>query len=571
MPVYWNRCEGDIWGELYAINLNDPHFDNLEGVYMIWLGGPKPAAICAGSGLIREKLEDRRAAPELQALREKSILVSWAKVGAFERGGVERWLLQNLKPKIANVMPDAAPIEVNLPGRPGQAEPDAGEPPNQIFDVARASTGTPPRVSPRVSPFIPPPPPPAQKLPLQDEVVELLRKGQEKSVYERILKEAVKLRASDVHVEPLDEALRVRVRVDGILEEVLQIPSSMNLRLVPHIRAACGLEAERGAGKAEDGRMTFTHDGGEVDVRLSTFPTANGDTAVLHLIPRSSKVQAIGELGLAVKTADALRSAIGRPQGMFIATGPAGSGKSTTLYACLQLVNTPSSNIVTLEDPIEKKIPGINQGAIQPKAGFGFAEGMRAIVRQDANVIMVGELRDRETAELAASASLTGRMIFTTMNAGSALGAVARLVDMGLEPFLIASALTAVSAQRLARKTCPACAKPYEPTSSDLAEIDHQVQRAGIKPPAGLLLNLKQGKGCESCRGSGYAGRVLLFEHVAVTPGLRALILKKAPLEELRAAALKDGAEPLISDGLRKAGEGVVSISELFRVVDAAD
>ena len=604
LPIYWNRCDGDVWGELYAINLNDPHFDNLEGVYMVWLGGNKPAAICAGSGLIREKLAERRTAPELIALREKSLLVTWAKVDALASKGVERWLLENLRPKIPNKAPDSPPVEVNLPGRPGQAAPDAGEPPKQIFQDLTAPDAAPPSAhtaGPALGEAPPPPPKPvtapaseAPRLPLQNEFVEMVRRSKETTkggmfggggkakpeedklvsdTVQRILKEAVKLRASDVHLEPLETSLRVRFRLDGILEEMLQIPAGLNLRIVSHIRVACGLDPERGIGtsKPEDARMSLTQDGVEVDLRLSTFPTTNGDKAVLRLIPRGTKVPAIDELGLAAKTTDQLRSVITRPQGMFIVTGPTGSGKSTTLYTLLQLINSPTRNIVTLEDPIEKKIPGVNQGMIQPKAGFGFAEGLRAILRQDPNVIMVGEIRDLETAEIAVSASLTGHMIFTTLHTNSALGSITRLFDMGLEPFLIASALTAVSAQRLARKICQACAKPYAPTEAEIAEIDHRVKSGGIKFPEGLLQNLKRGEGCGACRQSGYLGRVLLFEYVPISPVLRAMILKKASLDELRAAALKEANEPLIFDGLRKASEGVISISEVFRVVDSVD
>ncbi|MEQ1920299.1 MAG: GspE/PulE family protein, partial [Elusimicrobiota bacterium] len=312
-------------------------------------------------------------------------------------------------------------------------------------------------------------------------------------------------------------------------------------------------------------------DGMEADLRLSTFPTSWGDKAVLRLIPRAHKIPAINELGLSPKTAEALRQLATRPQGMFIVTGPTGSGKSTTLYTLLQTINSPSRNIVTLEDPIEKKIPGINQGMIQPKAGFGFPEGLRAILRQDPNVIMVGEIRDLETAEIAVSASLTGHMIFTTLHTNSALGAITRLFDMELEPFLIASALTAVSAQRLARRVCDACAEPYEPTAAEMAEVEYRAKSGGIAIPDGLAKSLKKGAGCGACRMSGYNGRVLLFEYVAITPTLRAMILKQAPLDELRAAALKDGNEPLISDGLRKASQGITTISEVFRVVDSTD
>ena len=608
LSVYWNRCTGDTWAELYAVDLNDPHFDNLEGVYMVWLGGSQPAAMCAGSGLIREKLAERRAEPLLAGMKEKSLLVTWAKVDSISRAGVERWLLENLRPKISNALPGSVAVEVNLPGRPGAAKPDAGVGPHQSFEDMSHPVAALPAVhteGPKIAEATPQTaevrttPPPSDnaslRLPLQPAFADLLAKAkavksggglfgggmkakpeEEKLVSETvqmILRSAAKLKASDVHLEPLETALRVRFRVDGILEEVLQIPNLYNLRAVSHIRVMCGLDPERGIGtsRPEDGRMAFGHDGIEADLRLSTFPTTHGDKAVLRLIPRSSKVPAIDELGLALKTVEALRALTTRPQGMLIVTGPTGSGKSTTLYTLLQSINTPTRNIVTLEDPIEKKIPGINQGMIQPKAGFGFAEGLRAILRQDPNVIMVGEIRDLETAEIAVSASLTGHMIFTTLHTNSALGAITRLFDMELEPFLIASALTAVSAQRLARRVCQACVQPYEATAVEAAEIEERVRKAGILFPQGLMQGLKRGIGCGECRNSGYSGRILLFEFVAITPGLRQMILSKVTLDELRIAAVKDGMEPMILDGLRKAGSGLTTISEVFRVVDSID
>ena len=606
LPIYWNRCAGEVWGELYAVNLNDRHFDDLEGVYMVWLGGDKPAAICVGSGLIREQLSARRSSPELLALREQSLLVTWAKVDAVASKGIERWLLETLRPKVPNRIPDFLPVVVNLPGRPGQAAPDTGAPPGQLFQDLTIFDASPPTMhsaDPVLTGATPPPPPPVttsaasfepQRLPLQAEFVELVRKAKEttkggifggggkakpedeKLVYDTvhlIMKEATKLRASDVHLEPQENSLRVRFRVDGILEEPLQIPNTLNLRLISHIRVMCGLDPERGVGtsKPEDARMSLSQDGVEADLRLSTFPTMYGDKAVLRLIAHNSVILGIDELGLEKRTTDAMRTAIMRPQGMFIVTGPTGCGKSTTLYTMLQMLNSPERNIVTLEDPIEKKIPGINQGMIQPKAGFGFAEGLRAILRQDPNIIMVGEMRDLETAEIAVSAALTGHMIFSTLHTNSALGAVTRLLDMGLEPFLISSALTAVSSQRLARRVCAGCSQPYAPTLAEIAEIERRMKISAIRSPEGLLTGLRQGAGCMACRQSGYLGRILLFEYVVITPTLRTMILKKAGLDELHAAALADGGEPLISDGLRKASKGAVALSEVFRVIDSAD
>ncbi len=610
LSVYWNRCEGDAWGELFAVDIKDPHFDNLEGVYMVWLGGSQPTAICAGAGLIREEIAKRRGEPGILAMRDKSLLITWAKVDAYSRAGVERWLLENLKPKFTAGLPGSVAVEVNLPGRPGVATPNTGTPPKQLFEDLAHFMAPPPSVhapEPKLGEQMPPPEPaykmPAndtetrlQRLPLQSIFIEVVKKSKatsksgggglfgggktkpddEKLVFETvqmILREAAKLRSSDVHLEPLEASLRVRFRLDGILEEVLHIPNNLDLRVVSHIRVMCGLDPEHGIGTShpEDGRMAFSYDGIEADLRLSTFPTSCGDKAVLRLIPRAHKIPSINELGLSSKTAEALRHLVTRTQGLFIVTGPTGSGKSTTLYTALQAINVPSRNIVTLEDPIEKKIPGINQGLIQPKAGFGFAAGLRAILRQDPNVIMVGEIRDLETAEIAVSASLTGHMLFTTLHTNSALGAITRLFDMGLEPFLVASALTAVSAQRLVRRVCTACAKPYTATAPETAEIEERAKRAGVAVPHELLAGLKIGAGCDVCRRTGYFGRALLFEFAAITPALRQMILRKASMEDLRTSALQDGMEPMILDGLRKAAEGVTSIAEVFRIVDASD
>ena len=609
LSVYWNRCEGDAWGELFAVNLSDPHFDGLEGVYMVWLGGNQPMAICAGSGVIRDKLAERRQDPVIMGMREKSILVTWAKVDSISRLGVERWLLENLRPKVPNPLPGSVAVEVNLPGRPGAAKQDTPAPPRQAFEDLTKPDSAPPAVH-AAPPSIAAPPPvtapskpvatpapseaPSIRLPLQAPFADLVAKAkgvtkgglfggggkpkpeEEKLVsdaVQMILREAAKLRVSDVHLEPLEASLRVRFRLDGILEEVLQIPNAYNLRIVSHVRVMCGLDPERGIGtsRPEDGRMAFSQDGNDSDLRLSTFPTTHGDKAVLRLIPRGSKVPPIDELGLDPKIVDAIKQLIVRPQGMFVVTGPTGSGKSTTLYTILQTINTPSRNIVTLEDPIEKKVPGVNQGMIQPKAGFGFAEGLRAILRQDPNVIMVGEIRDLETAEIAVSASLTGHMLFTTLHTNSALGAITRLYDMELEPFLIAASLSAVSAQRLARRVCQGCAQPYEATPLEIAEVQERCKKTGVMPPDGMLKGLKRGAGCDACRKTGYMGRALLFEYAPITPTLRAMILRKAPMEDLRAAAFKDGMEPMFLDGLRKASEGVTTLSEVSRVVDSSD
>jgi type II secretory ATPase GspE/PulE/Tfp pilus assembly ATPase PilB-like protein len=633
MRVFWNRC-GDSWPEFFAVDLEDPHFDALEGVLVVWQGGAQPAAVAVGHGVVRETLRALRAEPSMETYRGKALLASWAKVDRIARPGVARFLIETLKPRISPPPPAAPPVEVNLPGRGGDAPPDVATSPRQIYedllkpdgtvdadpaaaaaktaaaasaktDAAAAKVETARRgeearrmetaaaaaagASARVAAVA--------KLPLQNSYVELVVKAKEVpkapggffgatnakpgshdeerlvgDVVNLMLRSALSMRASDIHLEPQESFLRVRFRIDGILEEVLEVPAAQNLRVVSNVRVACGLDPEKSAGgKPEDGRASVKIDGQLADLRLSTFPTPFGDKAVVRVIPRKTKSASLDELGLDPPSVALMRTLLSRPQGLIIVTGPTGCGKSTTLYAALNELNDSTRNIVTLEDPIELKIPGVTQGLIQPKQGFGFSEGLRAILRQDPNVIMVGEIRDHETAEIAMSAALTGHLLLTTLHTVSAVGAVNRLLDMGVPPFLIASAITAVTAQRLARTVCPSCAQPYVPTPEQLAEVDARARLAGIKVPEGLVAGLKSGAGCEECRGTGYRGRLLIFEAAVAAPPLREAILKKGGLEDLRAAASRCGMEPLLLDGLRKAAEGRTTLAEILRVVDATD
>ncbi|HAM36571.1 MAG TPA: type II secretion system protein GspE [Elusimicrobia bacterium] len=391
-------------------------------------------------------------------------------------------------------------------------------------------------------------------------------------VTQTILREAMASRSSDIHLEPMGSHLRVRFRIDGILEEVLTIPNALNLFLVSHIRVMCGLDPEKGGiARPQDARMAVTVEGQEADVRLSTFPTPHGDKAVLRLLPRNVKPPGIEELGLRPVHVEILRQLIKRPQGMIIITGPTSSGKSTTLYTMLQALNAVSRNIVTLEDPIEMKIPGVTQGAIQSQIGFNFADGLRAILRQDPNVIMVGEARDGETAEIALKAALTGHLIFTTLHTNNALGAIARLLDMGIEPFLITSAVTAVCAQRLARRVCDKCRETYRPGEDELALLGAVAQRIGVAVEPGFFKELSRGKGCESCRYTGFKGRILLFETAHVTKEMKALILRKAGLDEMTKEAVGGGMETLLYDGLQKVNSGETTLDEVIRVAGAGN
>jgi type II secretory ATPase GspE/PulE/Tfp pilus assembly ATPase PilB-like protein len=634
--VHWNRSQGDVWTEFFAVDFDDPHFDGLEGVFVVWQGGSAPAAISVGLGPLRKELKAQRSDPAFAAYRGKPLFVAWAKVEKVARAGVARYLYETLKPRTLMTVPAASPIEVNLPGRGEAAPPDVGAPPpRQTYEdmlapdagaldedpesaasrkaeaaarseaaargasaaraetavkeeASRAEAATKARAEAAVQATA------EEKLPLQPAFQKLLIAAKEipkagffggtagkpspneekliGDVVQLILHAALRVRASDIHLEPQESYLRVRFRIDGILEEVLRVRHNLNLRVVSNIRVTCSLDPEKGSGgKPEDGRVSVKIDGREADLRLSTFPTAFGDKAVLRVIPRSSKTATLDELGLEPASVDVLRGLLTRPQGLLIVTGPTGSGKSTTLYAALDSLNDSSRNIVTLEDPVERKVPGITQGMIQPRQGFGFAEGLRAILRQDPNVIMVGEIRDTETAEIALSAALTGHLLLTTLHTVSALGAVNRLIDMGLEPFLVASAITAVTAQRLARTVCTGCVEAYAPTAEELAEVGMRAVKAGVKVPDGFGRNLKRGAGCGVCRGTGYFGRVLLFEALVITPPLREAILRKGSVDDLRDAAARGGMEPLLLDGLRKAADGRTTLAEILRVVDSAD
>lgn len=600
IPLYWNRCEGGAWGELFAVDFDDPHFDKLQGVFVVWQGGDKPAAIRVGGGALREGLKAVKADPAVEPFRGNTLLVSWAKADPAVLPGMEKYLHEALKPKTGGPPPTVPPQPVTPPGAPSPAQPDAGPPPRIIFQDLLSADATPEAGKVARPPAAEPvkvkvdEEAEALKLPLQKGYLDIVAKhkdpgksgffgggaaakpAEERLVFDIVqylMREAIKLKASDIHLEPLESRLRVRYRLDGILGEVLRVPHAQNVRIVSHIRVMCGLDPEKGVGtgKPEDGRMAVNVDGIEADLRLSTFPTPHGDKAVLRIIPRTTNVPKLEEIGLSPAVLALLKQAIHRPQGMVVVTGPTGSGKSTTLYTVLQELNDPTRNIVTLEDPIEKKIPGISQGMIQPKSGFGFAEGLRAILRQDPNIIMVGEIRDLETAEIAMSASLTGHMLLTTLHTVSALGAITRLIDMGLEPFLVASALTAVSAQRLVRRVCLECSEAYTPNAAERAEIEERARRAAVTIPEGMLTGLKRGRGCDDCRGTGYSGRMMLMELLLLGPALRALILNKATLDDMKAVAVKEGMEPMISDGLRKAASGLTTLSEIVRVVDISD
>ncbi len=370
-----------------------------------------------------------------------------------------------------------------------------------------------------------------------------------------MLAEAVREGASDLHVEPQRDGLRIRHRVDGVLRDVMLLPKGTSAAVVSRLKILSGLDiAERRI--PQDGRARIAVDGTAVDARVSTLPGLHGEKVVLRLFATDSAVQPLATLGLAAAQLDIVERVLAAPQGLVLITGPTGSGKTRTLYAALARVLTAEVNVVTLEDPIELQLPGITQVAVHPRSGMTFARGLRAVLRQDPDVVMVGEVRDSETAELALQAALTGHLVLTTLHTNDAPGALTRLVDMGVEPYLVASSLSLVVAQRLVRQPCPSCSGPYEPPDAVLAGLGlGRESLAGATP--------RRGDGCPACAGSGYRGRRGVFEVLEVTPVVRHAI--GGGEEALAAAAAATGLQRLREHALAVAARGETTYEEVLR------
>jgi type II secretion system protein E len=362
--------------------------------------------------------------------------------------------------------------------------------------------------------------------------------------------------ASDIHIEPFEDSLRVRYRIDGLLHDQESPPRRLQAALASRIKLMAEMNiAERRL--PQDGRIRVTLTGRRVDIRVSTVPTIHGESIVMRLLDRAAVFLPFDRLGFSPAAARSFERLIRRPHGVLLVTGPTGSGKTTTLYAALDKINAPDKKIITIEDPVEYQLKGANQIPVRPKIGLTFATGLRHIVRQDPNVIMVGEIRDLETAEIAVQAALTGHLVFSTLHTNDAPGAVTRLQDMGIEPYLVSSVLDGVLAQRLVRRICAQCRAPHAPDPADLLAL-------GVSDPRGVPLY--RGAGCDGCRGTGYRGRTGIYELLILSDELRGLILRRAPAGDLRRRALEQGMVGLREDGWAKAREGVTTIEEILRV-----
>ncbi|MDK2816194.1 MAG: type pilus assembly protein PilB [Moorella sp. (in: firmicutes)] len=368
------------------------------------------------------------------------------------------------------------------------------------------------------------------------------------------IQQAIQMRASDIHIEPQEGEVRVRLRVDGLLRELTRLPLGVLSSLISRIKIMAGMDiAEKRL--PQDGRFQFTLGKRNVDLRVSSLPTVYGEKVVLRLLDQEAMLLSLDDLGFLPAIKERFASLIHSSYGMLLITGPTGSGKTTTLYATLNILSSPEKNIITIEDPVEYLLPGINQVRVNPKAGLTFASGLRSILRQDPDIIMVGEIRDRETADIAVRAATTGHLVFSTLHTNDAAGAVTRLLDMGVEPYLVNSSLIGVVAQRLVRRLCPHCREIYRPEPGSLE-----------KTWLPEVEELWRGRGCQRCSFTGYAGRTAIQEVLVMNEELRSLVTAKAPAMALKEAAVAAGMVPLIEDGLEKVRQGITTVSEVLRV-----
>lgn len=369
------------------------------------------------------------------------------------------------------------------------------------------------------------------------------------------ISQAVQEGASDIHIEPRENEIKVRFRVDGVLHDVMSPPKRIFPTLVARIKILSNMDiAERRV--PQDGRFRVTTGGKVVDFRVSTLPILYGEKVVMRLLDRTAPLIGLEKLGFSEDMLRIFDQLIQRPYGMILVTGPTGSGKTTTLYSAITRINTPEKNIITIEDPVEYQFSGINQIQINPKVGLTFANGLRNILRQDPDIIMVGEIRDRETADIAVQAALTGHLVLSTIHTNDSAGAIARLIDMGIEPYLISSSLIGVLAQRLSRRICQKCKVVKEPTEEERKVL--KLTESDI---------LFEGKGCEACRHTGYRGRIGIFELLAIDDQIRGMIVDKSPANEIKRVAVNKGMVTLWEDAKMKVKMGITTYKEILRTV----
>ncbi len=395
------------------------------------------------------------------------------------------------------------------------------------------------------------------------QIGELIKEAPIAKIVSTILEYGVTSRASDIHIEPLDDRVRVRYRIDGILYEKLNLPKSVQEAVISRIKILSEMKIDEHR-TPQDGRFNFKVDDREVDLRISVLPTVFGEKIVMRLLLKSGGIPSLEELGLNGTSLLNLQTAMLRPHGIIIVCGPTGSGKTTTLYSVLNKLNTTRVNIMSLEDPVEYQMAGVNQVQINPAVGLTFASGLRAFLRQDPNIILVGEIRDGETAELATQAALTGHLVFSTLHTSNAAGALPRLIDLGAEPFLIASTVNALLGQRIVRKNCQHCRIGYKPPQQLVDEIKKEL--GPLFPSTLPEVILYKGKGCIECGDSGYFGRIGIYETLPITQKITQIILTHPDIAAVEKQAMDDGMITMKQDGYLKVLQGITTIEEVLRV-----
>lgn len=377
-------------------------------------------------------------------------------------------------------------------------------------------------------------------------------------IVNHLIVQAVQAKASDIHMEPEEKFLGVRYRIDGMLHRCSPLPKDLAEAIISRFKIMAGLDiAEKRL--PQDGRILMKIGNKDIDFRVSTCPTVHGENVVLRILDKSGLVLGLEFLGFLPRELSLFKELISSPYGIVLVTGPTGSGKTTTLYSALQILNKEDVNIMTVENPVEYYFSGIRQVHVNPKAGLTFASALRSFLRQDPNIIMVGEIRDLETAEIAVQAALTGHLVFSTLHTNDAPTAFTRLIDMGVEPFLVSSSLLGVLAQRLVRKVCDKCKEPFKPS-------DEVLKILGLEDKIGKDIKFSRGKGCKLCNQSGYKGRIGIFEFLKNSPGIQELVLKKSSPDEIRALAIKEGMVTLREEAIERLLSGAISPEEVIRV-----
>ena len=378
-----------------------------------------------------------------------------------------------------------------------------------------------------------------------------------------IITGAIDAKASDIHIEPAEPDMRIRYRIDGLLRDTIDVPASVQQEVVSHIKILADMDiSERRLG--QDGHIALAHDGHDYDLRVSSLPAVGGEKIVIRILDKSAKQWSLEKIVTSPDDDQKFRSLIKNPYGMLLLTGPTGSGKTTTLYSILQLLNTPQRNIVTVEDPVEYRLDGITQVQVKPVVGRTFARTLRSMLRQDPDIILVGEIRDYETAEIAVSAALTGHLVLSTLHTNDATGAISRLINIGIPPFLVASALLGTVAQRLIRTNCQACKQPYEPSSEELEFIADRFDSSG----SGKTVQLYRGAGCDNCYHTGYRGRKAIYEILCVSHEIRKMIVNADSDDTIKQQAIAEGMKTLRKDGIEHILSGTTTLEELRRLVD---